>query len=101
VPTAGPVLGAFPDAAWPEENIPMTPGELIVFYTDGVTETPGDGGRFGTDRLRELLSEQGNASPAAVVQRLDAELNAFTAGGVLTDDVAVVALRARPRTALG
>jgi PAS domain S-box-containing protein len=101
VPTAGPVLGAFPDATWPEENIPMTPGELIVFYTDGVTETPGDGGRFGTDRLRELLSEQGNASPAAVVQRLDAELNAFTAGGVLTDDVAVVALRARPRTALG
>jgi serine phosphatase RsbU (regulator of sigma subunit) len=101
VPTAGPVLGAFPDATWPEENIPMTPGELIVFYTDGVTETPGDGGRFGTDRLRELLSEQGNASPAAVVQRLDAELNAFTAGGVLTDDVAVVALRARPSTRSG
>jgi PAS domain S-box-containing protein len=99
VPTAGPVLGAFPDASWPEENVPMTPGELIVFYTDGVIETPGDGGRFGADRLRELLSGQGNASPAAVVERLDAELKAFTGGAMLTDDVAVVALRARPRPA--
>jgi PAS domain S-box-containing protein len=95
VPTAGPVLGAFPDAVWPEENVPMTPGELIVFYTDGVIETPGDGGRFGEDRLRSLLSRQANASPAAVVKLLDDELNEFTGGGVLTDDVAMVALRAR------
>lgn len=96
VPTAGPVLGAFPDASWPEENVPVTPGELIVFYTDGVTEMPGDDGRFGAGRLRQLLSQHGNASPASVVKRLDAELNAFTGGAVLTDDVAVVALRARP-----
>jgi sigma-B regulation protein RsbU (phosphoserine phosphatase) len=90
------VLGAFPDASWPEENVPVTPGELIVFYTDGVTEMPGDDGRFGAGRLRQLLSQHGNASPASVVKRLDAELNAFTGGAVLTDDVAVVALRARP-----
>jgi PAS domain S-box-containing protein len=99
VPTPGPVLGAFPDASWPEENVPMTPGELIFFYTDGVTETTGDGGRFGADRLRELLAQQGGASPATVVNRLDSELDSFTGGSVLRDDVAVVALRAAPRAA--
>jgi PAS domain S-box-containing protein len=97
VPTAGPVLGAFQDASWPEEDVRLTPGELIVFYTDGVIETPGEDGRFGEERLRELLSQLGNSSPASVVSRLDAELNAFTGGAVLTDDVAVVALRARRR----
>jgi sigma-B regulation protein RsbU (phosphoserine phosphatase) len=76
----------------------MTPGELIVFYTDGVTETAGDGGRFGADRLRHLLSQQGGASPSTVVNRLDAELDSFTGGEILRDDVAVVALRAAPRS---
>jgi PAS domain S-box-containing protein len=98
VPESGPLLGAFQDASWPEENVPMTPGELIVFYTDGVTETAGDGGRFGADRLRHLLSQQGGASPSTVVNRLDAELDSFTGGEILRDDVAVVALRAAPRS---
>jgi len=98
VPTPGPVLGAFPDATWPEDNVAMTPGELIVFYTDGVTETAGEGGRFGVDRLREFLSRQAGSAPASVLNLLDAELTEFTGGAALTDDVAVVALRARPRS---
>ncbi len=98
VPTPGPVLGAFPDATWPEDNVSLTPGELIVFYTDGVTETPGDGGRFGVERLREFLSQQAGTAPASVLNLLDAELTEFTGGAALTDDVAVVALRARPRS---
>jgi PAS domain S-box-containing protein len=98
VPTPGPVLGAFPDATWPEDNVAMTPGELIVFYTDGVTETAGEGGRFGVDRLREFLSRQAGSAPASVLNLLDAELTEFTGGAALTDDVAVVALRAQPRS---
>ncbi len=98
VPAPGPVLGAFQDASWPEEDVAMTPGELIVFYTDGVIEMPGEDGRFGDARLRGLLSQLGSVSPASVLARLDAELNAFTGGAALTDDVAVVALRARHRS---
>ena len=46
-PAAGPLLGAFEDSAWPEETVAIARGELLVLYTDGVTDTPGKDERFG------------------------------------------------------
>jgi PAS domain S-box-containing protein len=90
-PAAGPLLGAFPDSAWRDETVPVRPGELLVLYTDGVTETPGAAGRFGDERLAALLSEQAGKPPAEVLRRLDSELEDFS-GGRGRDDVAVLAL---------
>ncbi len=36
----------------------MAPGQLVLLYTDGVTENAGAQERFGAERLRRLLSEQ-------------------------------------------
>ncbi|HTX45890.1 MAG TPA: SpoIIE family protein phosphatase [Solirubrobacteraceae bacterium] len=87
----GPLLGAFQDSAWREEAVAVAPGELLVLYTDGVTETPGTDGRFGDERLVALLSEQAGNSPAEVLRRLDSELEDFS-GARGRDDVAVLAL---------
>jgi PAS domain S-box-containing protein len=91
---AGPLLGAFTDSSWPEESVPVGPGELLVLYTDGVTETPGVDGRFGLERLAAFLSQQAGRSPAEVLRRLDAELDAFSDDRG-RDDVAVLALAPR------
>ena len=91
-PSADPLLGAFLDAERGEEEVPIGAGELLVLYTDGVIDAPGLSERFGPERLRRLLSGQAGCSPSATLDRLGAELAAFSAriGG---DDIAVIVMR--------
>jgi PAS domain S-box-containing protein len=91
-PVPGPLLGAFPDSTWRQEHVPVSEGELVLMYTDGVTETVGDTDRFGGGRLRQLLSGHADASPAQLLAVLEEALAEFR-GGPATDDVAALALR--------
>jgi PAS domain S-box-containing protein len=91
-PVPGPLLGAFPDSTWHQEHVPVSEGELVLMYTDGVTETVGDTDRFGGGRLRQLLSGHADASPAQLLAVLEEALAEFR-GGPATDDVAALALR--------
>ncbi len=93
VPRPGPLLGAFADARFEEETIPIAPRELLVLYTDGVTETARGRERFGAERLTEVVAEHAAEPPARVLAALEAALDAF-ADGPARDDVAALALRA-------
>jgi PAS domain S-box-containing protein len=93
-PATGPLLGAFASAVWPEQTIDVSPDELILLYTDGVTETAGRSERFGSERLRALLAKHASATPTALIASLEAALDAFgTEAG--RDDIAALALRRR------
>jgi serine phosphatase RsbU (regulator of sigma subunit) len=85
----GPVLGAFTDEAWRLEAVAVVPGQQLVVVTDGVTESAGEGERFGEDRLRDQLASV--SSPAIAAQQIEAALHEF-AGGTLEDDAAIVAI---------
>ena len=69
----------------------MEPGDAILFYTDGVTDTPGAGERFGEERLLQVVEGAGG-SPAALLAATEAALMAFRRGDV-SDDRALLALR--------
>jgi len=86
---AGPLLGAFADAGWALETVPVAPGQQLVVITDGITEAAGPGGRFGEERLREELA--GATSPSLAVRRLEGALHDFT-NGILDDDAAILAV---------
>ena len=52
----GTVVGAFPFSEYDESRVQLRPGDLLVFYTDGVTEPENEYGEmFGEERLIELL----------------------------------------------
>ena len=73
----------------------MAPGELVLLYTDGVTEmASGSGERYGVDRLSRFLSAHARSRPQPLLDALDAELDRFR-GGAPTDDVAALALAPR------
>ena len=94
-PTPGPLLGAFVDSEWQAETLAVASGELVLLYTDGVTETAsGSGERYGVDRLRQLLSAHAGARPQPLLDALDAALDRFR-GGAPTDDIAALALAPR------
>jgi PAS domain S-box-containing protein len=85
----GAMLGAWGDAHWTPERIALEPGDTLVAFSDGVTDTVGADGRFGEERLLEAL--RGVNGAAQAVAAIDAALNAFQSGGQ-ADDTAVLAL---------
>lgn len=85
----GPVLGAFPEEPWGLESVVVGPNQQLVVVTDGVTDSGGEQGRFGEERLRREVA--GVGGPALVAQRIEIALTEF-AGGTLEDDAAIVAI---------
>jgi serine phosphatase RsbU (regulator of sigma subunit) len=94
VATAGPALGLVGEPQMAEAELTLEADDVLVLYTDGVTE--GRRGRelFGTGRLRQALGEAASQSAAAVVTRLETTLAGFEGDTLRRDDVAVVAIRA-------
>lgn len=88
-----PLLGAFAGAKRSEVEFALRPGETLLAFTDGVTDTIGPGGeRFGMRRLRELAGRSNGLSPDDLCARLLSELERFQVGPQ-ADDTAVVAMR--------
>jgi PAS domain S-box-containing protein len=91
----GPLLGAFADATWLQTGLDLATGDTLVLYTDGVTDTVGADGRFGDQRLRDLLGDRAGCPPADLLGALEAGLTEFQVG-TQADDTAALALRRQP-----
>jgi serine phosphatase RsbU (regulator of sigma subunit) len=92
VGATGPVLGAFDDGEWPTHTLVLGGDELLLLYTDGVTDTVGRNGRFGEQRLRRAMAECGPLAPTELLACLEAALTRFQVGAQ-ADDTAALALR--------
>jgi serine phosphatase RsbU (regulator of sigma subunit)/PAS domain-containing protein len=90
VGSPGTLLGAFPDGSWTVTGLDLADGDALVLYTDGVTDTRGPQGRYGTKRLETLLRDVGPAGADVIAQRIDDALLSF---GEQRDDVAVLVLQ--------
>ncbi len=89
----GTLLGALDQTRWPETLVELRPGETLVAFTDGVTDTVGaDGERWGSLRLQETLAAMGSLTPAQISGRLLSALEGFQVGAQ-ADDTAVVIMR--------
>jgi sigma-B regulation protein RsbU (phosphoserine phosphatase) len=96
-------LGLFDEPhAHTEETAVLMPGDLLLFYTDGITEARSPAGEFfGVDRLDQLLRNLSNPITAdAVVKRIADAVASFSPPGVPADDQTVVALGGGARTDL-
>ncbi|MBU8932473.1 MAG: SpoIIE family protein phosphatase [candidate division Zixibacteria bacterium] len=90
----GPVLGVSQDAKYEERPVFLNPGEIVVFYTDGVTEVfDRSGEQFGLDRLIELIKANRN-KPAEEIQTITYKaVKAFAAPDHIFDDFTMVVLK--------
>jgi serine phosphatase RsbU (regulator of sigma subunit) len=93
LPTPGPLLGAFEDASFRQDEVPIAVGDVALVYTDGVLQALGSG-PGGRERLRALLAGQAGQPPETVLSRLEAALREYRrhARG---DDLAALALARR------
>jgi phosphoserine phosphatase RsbU/P len=75
--------------------IPFDPGDLFLFYSDGITDLRnGDGELFGAARLAELVQINRELAPDALVERIRTTAMAFARLERPTDDLTCVAIKA-------
>lgn len=90
----GMLLGFHAAATWNEQEVAVEPGDTVLFYTDGVTDTLGRQGRLGEDGLHALLASAPQL-PEHLVQALGRELDEFRVGEP-PDDIAILAAQFLP-----
>jgi len=94
--TGGLILGLFPQATYEQETVALEPGDLLVMFSDGVSEALNPAGdEFGEERLLALASLDANrrAKPAEVLEQLFSSVRTFAAGAAQHDDVTALVLR--------
>ena len=87
----GPVLGVVPIAMYREMKMELGPGDMLVIYSDGVTEaTNSSYDEFGEERLIEVLKQQRGESATTIVDAATKALAEFTAGAPQADDITLM-----------
>jgi len=87
----GVLLGVEGEDDWTDVTVSLAPGDTVLFYTDGVTETPGEATRYGELRLQDAMSRAGDG-PVALLAEIERSLREFQSGTAI-DDRAMLALR--------
>ena len=92
--TTGQLLGPFPKETFRTENFHMKKNDILVLYTDGVTEAQNDRGEFyGEERLQEEIKKLHNCSAKEVTQSILESVQKFSAGGEYSDDKTIVTIK--------
>jgi serine phosphatase RsbU (regulator of sigma subunit)/anti-sigma regulatory factor (Ser/Thr protein kinase) len=82
-------------------HIELEPGDMLILYTDGLTEAPRHGRPFGRGKFGDIVQEYGVGTPGELVQALRRSVDAWTSEGGLRDDLAIVVGQVVPDRALG
>ncbi|MNK48257.1 Phosphoserine phosphatase RsbU [compost metagenome] len=97
LPSASYPLGVRDNASYPEKQVQLHPGDLLVFYSDGIIEAMNpEGEEFGFDRMEGLVRRMGGNSADRFVKDLLSEWRQFAFAGKeqpTEDDVTVVAVK--------
>jgi len=87
----GPVLGVLPEARYEQAKLRVSPGDLLVMYSDGLVEAINSHGEeYGEGRLRELLATLTEKSPDDIRRAILASLAGFSGSTDLRDDLTIV-----------
>jgi len=87
-------LGIKPDAEYREGRTQLQPGDVLVIYSDGVTEAVSPTGEeFGATRLYEVVSRNIEASASGIRDRIESSLTKFAQGTSAADDITLVIVK--------
>ena len=86
-------LGLFDNVEYDQLTIPLEPGDVFVFHSDGVTEAWNGDEEFGSARLAALVSKHGHKSAEALGQKIEDTLRGWAKEHLANDDVTLVVVR--------
>jgi serine phosphatase RsbU (regulator of sigma subunit) len=94
--TGGPIIGAFASSAYQQETIQMKPGDLLLAYTDGVTEAFNtDGDEFGEERLRQIVASSSHLPAGELTEKIIESVSQWCADTPQYDDLTLVVMKVK------
>jgi sigma-B regulation protein RsbU (phosphoserine phosphatase) len=89
----GPVVGALGGVAYKEDSTNLLKGDLLLAYTDGVTEAmDSENNLFDESRLVDVLKAGDNNDPEQVIQSTLYAVKSFARGAEQSDDITLLSL---------
>ena len=89
-------LGIFEEVTYDEWGVSLEPGNIVVFHSDGISETSNSEGQFfGTEKLRLLIEKHHDLSAAELADLIFQDVDWFAQGAPLADDRTLVVLKVR------
>jgi sigma-B regulation protein RsbU (phosphoserine phosphatase) len=90
----GAVVGMLPGLSYEEATVDLCSGDVLLAYTDGVTEAHDpENVEFGEERLKALLSEVAHLSAEEIRTRISDELKAWIKDAEQYDDLTFVVMK--------
>jgi len=90
----GTVVGAFPRSQYDESKIQLLSGDLLIWYTDGITEPENEYGEmFGEERLIELVAKNAASDDRKIIDTVMQAVRQWTGLPELSDDMTMLLAR--------
>jgi len=91
----GTVVGLFDNLSFPEATVRLRPGDVLVAYSDGITEPENDYGEFGEERLIQLVRENRHLPLERITEIVTAAVHDWIGDNEQPDDITLVLARAK------
>ncbi len=92
----GLILGAVPGVPFQQGEVRLQTGDLLLIYTDGLSEAMNaDGEEFGEDRILKLVHQGRDLPPSGILERLKEEARKFTGDLAWQDDLTLVSAKVK------
>jgi len=94
LPRGSPALGLMKTSKFHEQEIELDPGDLLVVYSDGVTEARNERNEFfGDQRLISIITKSRGFSPETVGEKILSEVDMFAGDAPRSDDLSLVVMK--------
>ena len=92
----GPAIGLSERFFINREDVQLEPGDILLLYTDGITEAAdAQGVLWGEDRLADVIRQNADSSSEQLIQMIMSALKEHTSGSPLADDVTLIVSKLR------
>jgi len=93
----GPLVGIFGESTWESKTIEIQPGDILILYTDGISESQNRSGDFyGNERLVKTLKNGSKLSAEILRNTILENVQAFTGTAPRLDDITLVVIARNP-----
>ncbi|PLX24473.1 MAG: serine/threonine protein phosphatase [Ignavibacteria bacterium] len=89
----GPVIGLIPDAQFGVTNTNIKPGDILVLYTDGITEANNSDEEYLEERLMRVIEAHATDNAKTICLSILQDVQEFSSHGVYSDDKTVVVIK--------
>ncbi len=94
IEASGPVVGLLPQAQYTEQRIQLEPGDMLLLYTDGISEAmTAREEEWGEERMIAAARAAAEQSAAKILETIFAAADRFTAGAPQHDDMTLLVLK--------